>query len=184
MSYVRGQAAYAEEAVRQYLLAQLGALGWLNDPTATPPGVLPYGATAPITLIDFLPDADRAVAPNTLAMTSGDEDDDVPQEMGAAYGGVYETQRPFFIDIFGEGDGIALRLADDVKGVLTGKFTGTLRYQPVPDPVNGGVLAGHLLEFDSVTRAKPQNTDYKRHWQVVKVLVRHRFSASENGGVS
>lgn len=175
MAYVRGQAAYAEETVRQYLTARLTALDWLQDD----PAALPYSASTPVTLIDFLPARESAVADNTVAMTSGDEDDDVEDELGAASGGLFVTTRVYFLDVFGENQGIALRIADDIKAVLTGKLAGTSRYQFVLDPVNGGFLDGHLLEFRDVTRTKPQATDYKRNWQVVKVTVDHRFSASE-----
>lgn len=175
MSYVRGQAAYAEETVRRALTDQLTALDWF----ATDPSTLPYGATTAVTLIDYLPAKETAVADNTVAMTSGDEDDDVDQELGAASGGLFMTTRVYFLDIFGESQGIALRIADDIKAILTGKLPGTNRYVPVLDPVNGGTLAGHLLEFTNVTRTKPVSADYKRNWQVVKATVEHTFSAVE-----
>jgi len=179
MAYVRGQAAYAEETVRRVLHDQLVSLGWMFDVVPDPLPMLPYSATTPVTLIDYLPAKESAVADNTVAMTSGDEDDDVDQELGAASGGLFQTTRVYFLDIFGESQGIALRIADDIKAVLTGKLPGTNRYVPVVDPVNGGTLAGHLLEITDVTRTKPQSTDYKRNWQVVKCTVGHTFSAVE-----
>lgn len=180
MTYVRGQAAYVEETVRLYVSAQLSALGWMKDPTVD---ALPYGAQTAVTVIDYLPAMDEKLADNTVAMTCGDESDDLPQEFGTTAGGLFQTNRPYFIDVFGEGPGIALRLADDIKAILTGKLAGTNRYQPVVDPTGapGAVLAGHQLEFDNVTRTKPQNVDYKRNWQVVKLTVTHYFGASENG---
>lgn len=178
MTYVRGQAAYVEETIRSYLATQLGVLGWMGAA-----GTLPYGAQSPVVIIDYLPAATDPVADNTIAMTCGDEDDDTPQELGAASGGLFQTTRPYFIDIFGEGPGIALRIADDVKAIFTGKLAGTSRYQKVLDPVTGGgaTLANHLLEFADVVRTKPQNVDYKRNWQVVKLTCNHQFDASENG---
>jgi hypothetical protein len=178
VSYVRGQAAYVEETIRRYLTEQLAVLGWQADPGTT---ALPYGATAAVTLIDYLPKREEAVAENTVAMTSGDEQDDAEAELGAASGGLFSTERVYFIDVFGESPGIALRLADDIKAIFTGKLTGTQRYQPVRDFVNGGNLDGHVLHFETVVRSKPVAQDYKRDWQVVKLTAVHEFSATEYG---
>lgn len=175
MAYVRGQAAYAEETLRGYLVDQLTTLGWYSSPS-----LLPYGATQPVTLIDYLPAQSVKLVNNTIAMTNGDEGDDVEAELGAGGGGLHTTQRVYFIDIFGESQGMALRIADDVKAVLTGKLPGTSRYLPVQDLVNGGVLAGHLLHFEDVVRTKPTNNDYQRFWQVVKLTMIHEFNAAEN----
>lgn len=179
MAYVRGQAAYVEETIRLYLTEQLTALGWM----AADPADLPFGATAAAKVIDFLPKKGDPVDPNTVAMTSGDEGDDEEAELGAAGGGLHRTEHVYFIDIFGEGPGIALRLADDIKAILTGKLDGTARYQSVRDFVTGGgaVLDGHLIHFEDVLRTKPQAQDYKRDWQVVKVTVVHEFDATEYG---
>lgn len=177
MTYVRGQAAYVEETLRRYLDEQLTLLSWKDAAN------LPFGATVPINLIDTLPTVDQAVDPNTVAMTSGDEQDDREAEMGAAGGGLHTTERVYFIDVFGEGAGIALRLADDIKAILTGKLPGTARYQRVRDFVNGGNLDGHLMHFDNVTRSKPVAQDYKRDWQVVKLTVVHEFNTAESGAV-
>lgn len=174
MAYVRGQTAYAEETLRAYLVEQLTALGWYGSVST-----LPYGATQAVTLTDFLPAQSVKLVNNTIAMTSGDESDDDEAELGAAGGGLHTTERVYFLDIFGESQGIALRIADDLKAVLTGKLPGTARYQHVRDPVNGGVLAGHLLHFDNVLRTKPTAADYQRFWQVVKLTCVHEFNAAE-----
>lgn len=179
MAYVRGQAAYVEETLRRYLTTQLAALDWM----ASDPADLPYGATKPVTLIDYVPKKEAPIEENTVAMTCGDEGDDDEAEMGASGGGLHRTERVYFIDIFGEGPGIALRLADDIKAILTGKLPDTLRYQQVLDPVNGGTLGGHILHFENVQRTKPVAQDFKRDWQVVKVTVIHEYNATEYGAV-
>jgi hypothetical protein len=177
MSYLRGQARQVIQTINDYLVTQLTELGWMSTPDE-----LPFGATTPVTIIDYVPAATgAAVAPNTVGFTSGDETDDEDDELGAASGGLFKTDYVLFFDIYGESQGIALALAADIKGIFTGKFSGTNRYQLVTDYTQSPPTAapGHLLEFRIVERTRPQTQEFKKNWQVIKVTAEHTYNAVE-----
>jgi len=79
---------------------------------------------------------------------------------------------------------VARSLAADVRAILTGRLSGTSRYQPLtdyslPTPV---VAVGHVIHFEDVeTETLPTET-YKRAWRVVKMTACHEYNAVETGG--
>lgn len=180
MTYLRGQDAHVIETVRLYMLDRLTNLGWFAAV-----GSLPFGAQFPLTLIDYIPEqTGQVVAQNTVAFTDGHTGDDEEFELGAASGGLFVTETVLFFDVYGETQGIALRIANDIKAILTGKLPGCRRYQYLRDFTfnPAGVITDSLIHFENVTRERPQAADYKRHWQVVKATVHCEFNTSEYGG--
>lgn len=175
--YIRGQERLVDRNVGIYLLTQLTALGWFNVDA-------PFGATGPITLVDQVPARHTELVPNTMAFTSGPVQKDTELELGAAGGGLWVTEHVYFCDIFGESVGVADALAADVRAILTGRLSGTSRYQPLtdyslPTPV---VAVGHVIHFEDVeTETLPTET-YKRAWRVVKMTACHEYNAVETGG--
>lgn len=186
MAYVRGQERLVYENVNDYLTTQLGVLGWLDDTIngdADPPVYGPFGATSPITLVDEVPVKTAAVKPNTVAFTSGKELTDTEEELGAAGGGLWETQQAFFIDIFGENQGIAKAIQGDVRAILTGRLSGTSRYIPFYDKTQQPpvVAPGHQLHFEDVEGDTPLAQEYQQDWRVIKVTACHEYNAVETG---
>lgn len=177
MAFIRGQERMVSQTLGEYLLVQLDVLNWF-DPTP------PFGASAPLTLLDYVPPAHEQLNPNTLAMTQGPELTEEEGELGAAGGGLWVAPMVFFLDVYGESQGVAKALTSDLKAILTGKLTGTSRYQQMKDySVTPAVPApGHFLHFENVLVEDPSNQSHQRTWRVVKFEVHHEFNASEYGG--
>jgi len=176
MAFVRGQERLVYESVKDYLTAQLTTLGWIGSSD------WPFGAQNGTTVTDVIPDTGSPIEPNRVAFTSGAETDK-EEELGAASGGLFSTEHVFFIDIFGENQGIAKALQADVRAILTGRLPGTNRYIPFVDKtVTPNVEApGHLLHFESVETDTPLQQLYKLDWRVVKVTAVHEYNAVEVG---
>lgn len=174
MAFLRGQERLVKRTVGMYLLTQLDALGWFAAQA-------PYGATGPLTLIDHVPAAHSLLVPNTLGFTSGPIPVDEEAELGAAHGGLWHTEHVFFCDIYGESIGVAEALASDVRAILTGRLSGTGRHQPVMDYTQNPAVAatGHYVQFEDVLTETPDNQQYKRTWQVVKLTAHHYYNATE-----
>lgn len=177
MAFIRGQERMVSQTVGEYLLFALDALDWFD---VNPP----YGASAPLTLIDYVPAAHVELEPNTLAMTQGPELVEEEGELGAAGGGLWIAPMVFFLDVYGENQGVAKALTSDLKAILTGRLSGTNRYQQMKNySVTPAVLAaGHWLHFEEVLVEDPPNQAHQRTWRVVKFEVHHEFNANEYGG--
>lgn len=152
-----------------YLTQQLDSNGWITPPVN-------FG-TAAATIVAGLPDEQRdvqtgagtiatGVAPNTVAVTMGDEAEWVLHELG---GGQYHVDMPVFVDVYGANSSVARSIASDVKTLLSERhiplydFTG-------PTPVHNG---DDYIEFDVVIGperppASMQATDFKRYWRIVR----------------
>lgn len=174
MSFIRGQERLAFDTTRDYLIAQLTTLGWFGN-------VLPFGASnaGPVTLLDYIPENLVGIAPNTIAFTTGTDQTDKEAEMGADFGGLWQTDYIFFIDIWGESQGIAKQLASDIRAILTGRLAGCSRVQQVIDKtvVPAVPAAGHFLQYENVETDTPTAQDQKRNWRVVKVVAEHYYNA-------
>jgi hypothetical protein len=175
MSYIRGQERMVYQAVHDYLHAQLDALGWFS---ATPP----FNATSPVTLLEYIPDKTGPAQPNTVAFTSGVEEDS-DGELGNAGGGLHLTEYVFFIDIYGESQGVAKALASDVKAILSGRLPGSSRYHQLTDYSQSppAPAEGHVFHFEHIEVHRPAGQEFKRNWEVVKVTVIHEYNAVEGG---
>jgi hypothetical protein len=178
MAFIRGQERLVYETTKTYLTTQLTALGWFSS-------TLPFAAVqpGPVTLLDYVPPDDQAKKPNTIAFTSGTDDIDAEQEIGAALGGLWETDHVFFVDIWGESQGIAKQLASDIRAILTGRLPGCSRCQPIMDLTqNPPVVApGHYIQYEDVETTTPVNQDNEKSWRVVKVRAEHYYTAVEVG---
>lgn len=172
MSYIRGQERMVYQTTYDYLYAQLTALGWFAAV-----GSLPFGATAAITLTEELPLVNTAVAANTVAFTEGKTTDDAAGEVGA---GLFLTTFTFFVDVYGENIGIAKAIASDVRAILTGKLTGTNRYQVLTDySVTPNVPTTALIEYKDIEVERPLNQEFQRSWEVVKVTAELQWTGAE-----
>lgn len=176
MTFIRSQERMVAQTIGDYLFTQLSALGWLGN---TPP----FGASAPITLLDAIPAATAALAPNSMSFTEGPELEDAEGEMGASSGGLFVAQYVFFCDVYGENPSIAKAICSDLKAILSGRLTGTNRYQQMKDySVTPAVLAdGHWIHFEHITVEEPPNQQYQRDWRVVKFTAVHEYNATEYG---
>jgi len=174
--YIRNQDRMVSQSVFDYVGAQLNGLGWNST---TPP----FGATAPITLLEEQLDPKlAAMAPNTVAFSEGHQPDDTEGELGAAYGGLWTVRHTFFVDIYGESIGVAKALSSDVRGIFTGRLPGASRYllmkdysaqPPTPTP-------GHLIHFEDVEVSRPMTGISKLRWEIVKATAVHEYNAVEN----
>lgn len=200
MAYIRGQERLVYQTLGWYLLEQLDALHWFDVQA-------PFNATGPLTLLDYVPAKHAELQPNTLALTQGPELTDEDGEIGNASGGLFITPMVFFVDIYGESQGIAKALSSDVKAILKGRLPGTKRFMPLIDyttlvqlsgypgatvypsgatlPGGGstGYIAapGHWLEIEGVEAETPSDQAYKRTWKVIKLTVNHQYNAVEVG---
>ena len=133
----------------------LTAKGWVNDPVN-------FG-TAPVTFTGTQPyRAGTDIAVNTVAVTLGDADGEVEEEMG---GGLMSTSYAFFVDVFAENQSIAYAITDDIRSILSGKVRPV--YDFTQDPlVESGT---HTVEFEDVgVDDSPAGADVTdRHWRVV-----------------
>ncbi len=159
---MRFRQRHVQQTVVDYVIFEMTALGWVG------PSV-PFGGT-PLSFIEADPeDALAGLVGNTLAISMGDEDEDVIEEMG---GGFYSVQTPLFLDVFAEKHAIAVSIASDVKDLFNrGKQLKVYNYSTgVP------VESTEHIEFDQVVGPlKPQaaamSTDnVRRHWRVVKAM--------------
>lgn len=178
MAYLRNQERMVYRTVYDYVVGQLATLNWASSTPAN----LPFGATTPVVIIEDVPDPKlTTLVPNTVAFTQGSTPDDKEGELGASNGGLWSTDHTFFIDIYAESVGVGKALASDLRAILTGRLTGTNRYQLVNDySVFPAVPApGHLLHFEDVEVSRPESSTYKLHWEIVKLTAVHEFSASE-----
>ena len=175
MAFIRSQERMVYQTVMDHLQTQLTALGWLG----TDPNALPFGATVPLTWLEATPDPKlTAMAPNTVAFSEGDLPDDTEAELGASLGGLWTVNHTFFVDIYGESQGIAKALTADIRGILNGRLAN--RYQPMMDYSQTPVVEapGHLLHFESVDVARPLNQPSQLRWEVVKATCVHEFNAT------
>lgn len=174
MTFIRGQERMVSQTVGEYLFTQLDALGWFAQDA-------PFGATGPLHLIDYVPAAHQELQPNTLGFTAGPELPDDEGELGASWGGLWLVNHVFFVDLYGESQGIARALASDVKAILNGRLPGCGRIQQMRDftTTPPSLADGHFIEFSDVQVETPPEQPYKRTWRVVKLIAQHQFSATD-----
>ena len=174
--YIRNQDRMVYQSVHELMKSQLTTLGWFDSEP-------PFGATTPITLLEEALDPKlQAMAPNTVAMSEGDQPDDEEGELGAEYGGLWVIRHTFFIDVYGENHGVAKAISSDIRGVLTGRLPNTCRYFQMTDfslvpPIKA---SGHLLHFEDVEVSRPMGPPFKLRWEVVKATCVHEYNATQD----
>lgn len=156
---MRHRQRHVHKTILEHLRTALDDGDWLGDQ-------VPYGAT-PVTLIDYEPQqAGVTPAPNTVAVSIGDQGDDEPEEMG---GGLLSCDYALFVDIYGENEPIGVAIADDIKAALSGQII-TLR-DYTSDADGDEVDAKIEFEFVTVERFDVATTTVdKRTWRAVKAI--------------
>jgi len=160
MAIIRHKQRLVHKQLVDVLQAGLAEMGWVNEPVL-------FAAT-PVTLVDYQPEErGKPIAPNTVAISMGDEQDDAGAELGSAMGGLQSVEIPLFVDIYGEQQAISIALGADVKYLLKNKVMPLLGWDGAP--------TGATLEIDDVFGPETPgeaNTagaeNFKRHWRVVK----------------
>lgn len=164
---LRFRARHVHKTVADYVEAQLTSLGWVTTPVN-------FGTT-PMTFLEFQPDlAGLTIAPNTVAITLGDEPAADDEELGD---GLRVIRFPVFVDVYGENQSIASSIASDVKRLLEDA------YMPVLDftsQVNGVATTEYLeLDKDDLLVERPDAAaglaDFRRHWLVVKAMAQVHY---------
>lgn len=172
---IRHKQRHIHASLVTFITAGLQADGWL-DANA------PFGAT-PVTIVDYQPEErGTAIAPNTVAISMGDQGTDDEWELGGRYGGLLSVEIPLFVDVYGERAAISLAIASDIKDRLRWAVL------PVFDQVQAGFdndpfnqtgfdtdvsAPGMTIEVDSVMGPEaPKVVDtagqLKQHWRVLR----------------
>lgn len=133
---------------------------------------VPYGA-APITIIDHAPDErGTPITANTVAISLGDEQEDLEQELGASSGGLYAVSVPVFVDVYGEQTAISIAIAGDIKQILKHSNLAMRDWSvmpPVPVP-------GMWIEIDEVLgpemppAARDATEQFRRNWRLIRAM--------------
>jgi hypothetical protein len=153
---LRFRQRHVHETCLHYIRTALDDLGW-----RTPP--INFG-TRPVTLLEYQPEeAGAQVVPNTVAVTMGDEPEDVDEELGA---GLQSCDYTLFVDVYGANAPVASSIASDLKAALKNRLIPMRDYSTE----DAGVATQHTIEFNTVMIDRPTPTGGvdKRYWRVVK----------------
>ncbi len=156
--YLRHSTRHLHKTLFDYLSDQLATMGWTVD------GSVPFNAPV-VTLHEVMPDEweeASVLEPGTVAITLGDEDAALNQELG---GPLATIEVPFFVDCFMDTPGTTLALALDIRDIFCGRTSGSLRIMNVTNynPSSPTSAPGYTVEFEDVVREK-----IKKNWEVVK----------------
>lgn len=137
-------------------------LGWVNDPVNF--------ATTGLTFVDYQPDErGRAIALNTIAITTGDEGEDLGEELGSDMGGLQSVSIPVFVDIYGEEQAISVAIGNDVKSILK-NFVGPLLSYDNTDTGAQLTIEEVLGPERPLAASSAGGENFKRYWRVVKAM--------------
>lgn len=161
MTALRFRQRHVHQSCVDYLKESLDDLGWVTAP-------INFGTQA-ITFIEIQPEeAGVKVEPNTVAITIGDEPEDLEEELGA---GLMSCEYVLFVDVYGIDQSIAVSIAGDIKDLLRNKLIALRSYTTVI----AGTETADTIEFDSVVIDKPATAAAgpdKRYWRIVKSIAR------------
>lgn len=147
-----------------YIRTGLDTLGWVNPPVN-------FGTRA-VSFVEIQPDeAGVPVQPNTVAVTIGNEPEDLAEELGA---GLTSCEYVLFVDVYGIDQSVAVSIASDIKDLLKNTIIGLLDYT---SNATGDATTAEI-EFDSVVIDKPivaATGPDKRYWRIVKAIARLYF---------
>jgi hypothetical protein len=160
MAAIRFKHRVIHQALYRLIEDGLTDLGWVTPPVNF--------ATTPLTFVDYQPDErGRAIAANTIAITTGDEGEDSGEELGWDFGGLQSVSIPVFVDIYGEEQAISVAIASDVKSILKNYNAPLLSYDNTD--------TGAQLTIETVlgperplAAASAGGENFKRYWRVVK----------------
>jgi hypothetical protein len=162
---LRFRSRHVHKALADHIEAELASLGWVNSPVN-------FGTT-PIVFLEFQPDeAGVQIQPNTVSITLGDEPADSALELGSAQGGLWSTEYPVFVDVYGANHSIATSIASDVKTIL-GDLSLLVRDYTADG--EGVAIEEHLIvERETVSVERPSaslgTVDLRRYWRAVKAM--------------
>jgi hypothetical protein len=151
MVWLRHSLRHVHRTIYDCVVTGMTSLGWAGPTT-------PFSADPVQFLSEFPKEFNLAKAilePNKLVVTYGIEFPATWLELG----GVLAEQRiPFFVDIYGETEGITLALATDVRDLLMGRFPVSSRRIPVKDYTSTTPTAvdGWMIEFMDLERIPVQ----------------------------
>lgn len=165
MAYLRHASRHIQESILDALEARLTFLHWIAaDNTLTP-----FGASPVVYQRRRMEESElKAVTGNLVAVSFGQELDDLDEELG---GGLLSVEMPVFVDCIAEKENHALLIAADVKDFLAGRAPGTSRYLRVHDKGSASPATpvdGWLIELTDVIREQPDTVDWRARWQAVK----------------
>lgn len=171
MTALRFRARHVHKTLAKTIEAGLDTLGWVHTPINF--------KTTKVTFLEYQPeDASAEIKKNTVAVTLGDEGSDEPLELGAAQGGLWAVQYPFFVDIYGVDAPIALSIASDVKDVVADLGMYVKNFN---DSSAGVDSQDYLrIERESIVIERPPASvmatdEIHRHWRCVKGIVEVTF---------
>jgi hypothetical protein len=150
---------HVHKTLVDYLRNGLVDRGWVTPP-------INFGTT-PVTFMEAQPEEGGIrVPPNTVAITIGDEAEDLDEEMGA---GLQSCAYALFVDIYGADNSSAVSIASDIKDLLKNM------YLPLRDytTVSGGAPTEHMIELEDVTVERATTSTGaidKRFWRIVKAM--------------
>lgn len=157
---MRHLSRHLQATLEDHVEAWLTGLGWLDpDP--------PFGAL-PVKFQRKRPDEHllESLTPNLVTVSFGRQADDEEEELG---GGLVSQEHLMFVDVYGENEGIALALSEDIRDLLVGRAPGTSRFvrlmnqmQAVPTPV-----LGYTIELQDVAREPATRPLANTSWHVV-----------------
>lgn len=157
MQTIRHRQRHVHATIFRHLRLALDENGWITPPV--------NWGQPPVTLLDYEPQqAGETPAYNTVAVSIGHQDEDVPEELG---GGIYSCRYTVFIDVYPTKEAIGVAIADDIKFSISQEII-PLR---VFDTTADGVEVDAQIEFeDVVVEVIPSaaTTLDKRSWRAVK----------------
>jgi hypothetical protein len=154
---MRFRSRHVHETLKQYVTDTLTSQGWVSAPVN-------FGTT-PVTVLGHMPlEAGETPAPNTVAVSLGDESKQEDEELGA---GLQSVRYVFFVDVWGATEGVGESIAQDVKDAFVNKVLTLRDFTSDAD----GTATTDQLEFEMVVVEKiasATTTVDKRTWRSVK----------------
>jgi hypothetical protein len=159
MPPIRFRSRHLHATFYNQLKTSLDTLGWVNPPVN-------FG-TAPLVFMDYQPD-ERAVQikQNTVAVSLGDFDADLDEELGASGGGLRSAEYNVYIDVYMQEQALSQALCDDVRDIYT-DFQMDLIDQVTQAPIYGA-----LIQVDTVIGPQKPSIGvdaFKRYWRTMRL---------------
>ncbi len=156
---MRHRERHVLQTIVDHLRGVLTGGGWMDEPGL-------FGGPV-VTLVDVQPvEAGVTPDPNTVAVTFGDQGEDLPEEMGD---GLMTTSFTLFVDIFPTDASVGRALAGDIKDGLTDQVIPVRDYSAL----SAGEVTDEQIEFEHVlVETIPTGATLldKRTWRVVKAM--------------
>jgi hypothetical protein len=176
VSDLRFRSRHVHATLFDYIKTNMMTLGW-GDASLGPDdeanAAVPFNST-PITWVQDVPDENSVdVAPNTVAITLGDEDMD---RLGQLGGGYYWLQIPLFLDAFGVDQGTAVSIGSDLKSLVNFQMTIPLfDYTVSPAVESGDVITFETTMGPERPPASQAAADFRRNWRAVKCMLQVQY---------